>query len=536
MKEKIEQLKEFAGKLGSKTKKLIIAGAVLLVAAAVIIALVLNNRPYEVLFSGLGKEEAQQIVSRLQEDGVGFKLQDESTILVRKDVVDVTKAKLVQEGYPKSGFTYDTFIDNAGLMTTDSDKRTYKLYELQNRIGSTIRLFENVKDAKVTIALGEESKYVLDDSSQQESSATAVVTMNDGGTPTEEQAAAIQRLVAKSIPGMELTQVAVFDGNGTDVSVADGETMPNGSDAEEIASVIEDQIENKVHDVLGPIYGNPNVRVSARAIVDMQNLIRETTTYNTPEKIDEKDKTGIISHEEGINENSSNGTGVAGGEVGTESNADTTEYASGNNAGSSSRSESESFSKDYLVDQIKEQGQVAPGALTDLTVSVAINGRNYGNLTEKQIRDLVGNAAGIAAGDRADKISLVSAPFYEQPEEEQKTAAPAEAISKNTLIILIAAAAALLLVLIILILIIRRRNKKKEEEELLAAEEEMMSSEALLNEEMEKERLNREIQAVQNDRGMQLKKNIRDFAEQNPEISAQLLKSWLNGGENNGEQ
>ena len=515
MKEKIEQLKEFAGKLGSKTKKLIIAGAVLLVAAAVIIALVLNNRPYEVLFSGLGKEEAQQIVSRLQEDGVGFKLQDESTILVRKDVVDVTKAKLVQEGYPKSGFTYDTFIDNAGLMTTDSDKRTYKLYELQNRIGSTIRLFENVKDAKVTIALGEESKYVLDDSSRQESSATAVVTMNDGGTPTEEQAAAIQRLVAKSIPGMELTQVAVFDGNGTDVSVADGETMPNGSDAEEIASVIEDQIENKVHDVLGPIYGNPNVRVSARAIVD---------------------KTGIISHEEGINENSSNGTGVAGGEVGTESNADTTEYASGNNAGSSSRSESDSFSKDYLVDQIKEQGQVAPGALTDLTVSVAINGRNYGNLTEKQIRDLVGNAAGIAAGDRADKISLVSAPFYEQPEEEQKTAAPAEAISKNTLIILIAAAAALLLVLIILILIIRRRNKKKEEEELLAAEEEMMSSEALLNEEMEKERLNREIQAVQNDRGMQLKKNIRDFAEQNPEISAQLLKSWLNGGENNGEQ
>ena len=144
MKERFEQFKEFVGKLSSKTKKLIIAGAVLLITAAVVIAVV--------LFSGLGTEEAQQIVSKLQEDGVEFKYQGESTILVKKDVLDVTKAKLVQEGYPKNGFTYDTFINNAGLMTTDSDKRTYKLYELQDRISSTIRLFENVKDAKVMTA------------------------------------------------------------------------------------------------------------------------------------------------------------------------------------------------------------------------------------------------------------------------------------------------------------------------------------------------------------------------------------------------
>ena len=176
MKEKLEQIKEFVGKLSSKTKKLIIAGAALLLIAAVAVAFILNNQPYEVLFSGLGTEEAQQIVGKLQESGIDFKYQGESTILVKKDVLDVTKAQLVQEGYPKSGFTYDTFINNVGMMTTDSDKRTYKLYELQDRISSTIRLFENVKDAKVTIALGEESKYALDDEAKQDSSATAVVT------------------------------------------------------------------------------------------------------------------------------------------------------------------------------------------------------------------------------------------------------------------------------------------------------------------------------------------------------------------------
>lgn len=484
----------------------------------------------------MGTEEAQQIVGKLQESGIDFKYQGESTILVKKDVLDVTKAQLVQEGYPKSGFTYDTFINNAGMMTTDSDKRTYKLYELQDRISSTIRLFENVKDAKVTIALGEESKYALDDEAKQNSSATAVVTMKDGGSPTEDQAAAIQRLVAKSVPGMELDQVAVFDGNGNDVSVSEESSSMNGSDAEEIAAVIENQIEEKVHDVLGPVYGNQNVRISARAKVDMQRLITESTTYNTPEKIDQNDKSGIVSHEESMTENTKNGQGTAGGEVGTETNADNTEYAAGGGGNSSASSESESVSKDYLVNQIKEQGQIDPGVLTDLTVAVAINGEGYGELTEKQIRDLVGNAAGIAAEDREGKISLVSAPFYKANTEE--ASAKANAMDTKTLLILAGIAAAVLLILIIIILIVAKRRKKKrmlEEQELLAAETEVMPD-LYADSDEDIERLSKEMQELRNDRGMELKKQVREFANQNPEISAQLLKSWLNGGEDHGEQ
>ena len=69
-------------------------------------------------------------------------------------------AKLAQEGYPKSGFTYDTFKDNAGMMTTDSDKNAYKLYELIDFIDSTIYLFDGMKNATVTITLGEQIRYI----------------------------------------------------------------------------------------------------------------------------------------------------------------------------------------------------------------------------------------------------------------------------------------------------------------------------------------------------------------------------------------
>lgn len=537
MKEKFTQLKEAVGKLGSKTKKIIIAGAVILLIAAVAIAVVLNNRPYEELFSGLGKEEAQQIVTRLQEEGVPYKFKGESTILVEKNILDVTKAKLVQEGYPKSGFTYDIYKDNAGMMATDSDKSTYKLYELQDRIGSTIRLFEGVEDAKVTIALGQESKYALNDKKKEQSSATVVVTTKPGVELTKKQAIGIQRLVAKSVPEMQLEDVAVFDGEGNDISASE-KMAADSSEAEEIAKIVEDQIAQKVMRVLGPIYGEDNAKVSARAKINMEKLVRETTTYSTPEKIDEEDKTGIISKEDLYNEKSANGGG-AQGVAGTETNGDTAQYNTDGTT-NGAQAESESISREYLVNQIKEQGQVDPGVLDDLTVSVAINGNGFGTLDEDQLKSLIANASGITAEDQQAKISVVSAPFY-NPDDTTGDTTESAGFKVTPLSIGIIAAAVLALIIVLIIVLLMRKKRRKQEEELEGAE--LLGEEGeVIPEEMQEEQpydpipdLNEEMLSMQNDRGMELKKNIREFADKNPEISAQLLKNWLNGGKD-GEQ
>ena len=511
MKEKLGQFKEFAGNLSSKTKKLIIAGAVIVVAVAIIIAVVLNNRPYGVLFTGLGQEEAQQITAALQEDNIDFQYDGDSTILVQENILDQTKATLVQQGYPKSGFTYDTFKDNAGLMTTDSDKNTYKIYELQDRIGATIKLFEGVKNATVTIALGEDNRYVLSDDATKSSAAVTVV-MEDGGSPSAEQVTGIQRLVAHAVPNMEMESVQVTD---------DTKKTANSSDAEEIATVVEGQIERNILKVLAPIYGEDNVSVAARAQINMEQLIRESITYNTPEKIDDEDKTGIISNEDRYIERSGTGD-AAGGVVGTETNADTAEYNTDGD-GNGASAYSESTSTEYLVNQIKEQGQVDSGALDDLTVSVVVNGNGFGSLREAQLRSLVGNAAGIARAEQADKISLASAPFNGMGDEDEDVETSSTSVFENIPLWAIIAAVALLLVLtaVIVVLIIRRRKSEEEEEE-----EELEEA----AESVEHIDINQELQQIQNDRGMELKRSIREFAEQNSEISAQLLKNWLNGG------
>ncbi len=86
----------------------------------------------------------------------------------------------------------------------------------------------------------------------------------------------------------------------------------------------------------------------------------------------------------------------------------------------------------------------------------------------------------------------------------------------------------LVLIAVVVILILRRRRQQEEEDELEELVEEAEDEvPAILD-------LNEEIQEIQNDRGMELKRSVREFAEQNAELSAQLLKNWLNGGAGDG--
>jgi flagellar M-ring protein FliF len=537
----MDKIKGFLGNLSDKAKKIIIAAVVgvAVVAGAVILAISMREKPYEVMFTGVGSEEAKQIIGKLQEEKVDYQFNN-GDILVPAAQMDVTKARLVSEGYPKSGFTYDVFKNNVNLMTTDSDRQTFKLYDLETRIGSTIQLFDGVQEAYVTIALGETSKYALSDNNAQEVSAQAVVVMKDGGSPTEEQAKSIQLLISRSIPGMVIDNVSVFDGNGREVSTDSGDDdLNSGKTGEEIAKIIEDQIAAKVMNVLGPVYGNGNVHVSVKGTVNMEKLIRESTVYNVPEKIDEKDKTGLTSEESIFREYSGDGN-TASGVAGSEANADIPQYNAGGNAENNSVYGSSSLNRKYLLNQIKEQGQINPGSLDNLTVSVVVNGTSFGTLTIDDIRDLAGNAAGIAQADRAEKITAVAAPYYTIDVPKQPDT-PVEAGANGILInqwILIAALAGVFLLLLIIILAVRHRRKKKALMEDMGDVGDLEDSQEdvpVIMQELsdEQEESEREILVPEEDRGAELRESVREFADQNPEISAQLLKTWLNGGNNN---
>ena len=288
LKQTFQRVKDFIRGVNPKKRRIFIAVAALVIVISIGTALFLNKKEYNVLFTGLTGEEATEIMGKLQEKGVEYKSQGDGTILVDAKVEEKIRAELVYEGYPKSGFTYDVFKDNIGLMTTDFEKVKYELFELQDRIGATIRLFEGVKDAKVTIALGEERRYVLDANQKTDAKASVVVLMQEDKVLTAKQVNGIKHLVEKSIPDLNISNVSVLDGAGKELSAGDDSQNELTKLKSELEDQIERNIETKVINVLAPFYGEHNVRVSVKANLDINKRIRETINYNFPEWTEKK--------------------------------------------------------------------------------------------------------------------------------------------------------------------------------------------------------------------------------------------------------
>ena len=527
------KIKETIKKLNTRAKRLIVAGLILLLLGCAGLAFYLNTRPYVVLFQEVNETEATQIATVLNDSGVNYKYRAGGTILVPESQVDTLRAQLIMAGYPKSGFSYDTYTNNISMMTTDADRRNYEIFYLQDRIAATIRAFDGVRDASVIITPAEEQKYVIGNNVSMEASASVRVTMKDGGTPTRAQVEGIQRLVETSVSKIKFENIRVLDGNGNDVSIkdTDGDRSLSAQLKMDVEREIENNIKNKVLEVLRPVYGEENVKVSVKATVDIDKRIREIINYSAPPN--EEDKVGIpgnVSIDQELQR--PDGENV-GGIPGTETNAEIPIYG----VRDLETTGTENYIRNqqdinYLVDQIKEQVQMDTGNLEDLSVSVVINGTDFGDLSRNALRDIIANAAGINDVDKATKIAIESATFFMDTTQPTET----DTFSFGRwLLIGIIAAAVLLLLLLLLAFLLRRRKKKAKEQALADVQltETLVVPSLNAAQETEDEKASRELLRIQNEKSMELKDNIRKFAEDNPEISAQLIKTWLRGGEDN---
>ncbi len=105
----------------------IAAGTIILAAAGLLVLNIGTKKGYSTLFTGMSSDDAQAVVSLLQDEGVDYRYNDKNgSVQVMSDTVDKTRAELLSKGYPKSGFTYDMYRNNAGIMSTEKDKE--KIY------------------------------------------------------------------------------------------------------------------------------------------------------------------------------------------------------------------------------------------------------------------------------------------------------------------------------------------------------------------------------------------------------------------------
>ena len=561
----MQTLKENWQNLPEKTQKIIkvIAAGTLVITLIAVLALNLTkNKDYSTLFTGLSQEEAQQVVSLLQDSGIDYRYNSSNgAIRVPEASADQTRANLLSQGYPKNGFAYDMYLDHTGLMTTESDKKQITLYDLQDRLGATIRLFEGVRDAKVTIVEATDKQYVLGDSSGNAASASVVVTMNTGSTLTAEKAQAVKNLISHSVRGMNFTTVSVFDSaTMLEVGGDSGSTAGGASDLTSLTTLVESNIAANVRRVLEQLYGTGNVAVSVKGKLNMERLIQESTQYTTPDKINETDKTGLLQTEDLTNEDSLAADQSAGGLVGADANADTPRYTNEDGTEQVNEGYSNSTaSRVWLYNMLKEQRQIDPGVLEDTSIGVVIISDDNSVDIEDLLR-LVANSAGVPDDTVNEKVTIIRSPGPEEevvPPPVVPDSGVVAFVTSIPLPVLIAIGAGAVLLLLLLLLLMIRSRRRKRAAELLAGDEfidgDQMPGEGLvMNEDGElvadedgegvvsapglKEiddefSKNEEILNLRMQRSLRLKQNIGDFVDQNPQIAAKLVQSWLRGEE-----
>lgn len=546
-----EKAKALFGKAKEGVKKvskkvwIIIAAVLVILIVAIAIMLTLNKKEYAVLVTQVSNTEAADILAFLEGRGVtDYKVENENTILVPEAQAPALRGAVLMANLNNTGHYY--YLSNLSSFSTSEERATIQRFDLEEDIAATIRTFENVVDADVYITPGENRAYVLDSGNVVNASASVKVTMAQGTMLSDGQAEAIQRLVSGAVQGLEFESVEIMDTAGN--IYLSGEALSGDASALklQLQQSFENRIRTQILQVLTPFFGEDNVKVGVTCEVE----IDRTTTQGKDILLQDGALNGrdIVGSEAWTYYVTRPGEELPGGVVGTEVNSDLPEQVEAGATpeendraiGGSNQIDYEHSYREYESDN---NGVVR---MTDCSVAVSINARTAGDFDVNNIRyhvaraaNIVGDLDPVTGEEYLDgKISVVSMDFYDPNAGIAPIAPGAEGILGVPLWVLIAAGVGLLLFIIVLviILVLRRKKQKKREEEAerRRLEAEAMMREAGLSMEGEEAEGGADVMELDMEVGMELRRDIRQFAQDNPEIAAQMLKLWLRGGDDNG--
>lgn len=507
-------------------KRMIFAALGGLIAVAIGLTLFLNARAtpgYRALYPGMtDTAEASEVYFAAQELGAQPQLDSRGQVLVPAGQYEFLLLQLAARGFPKSTLAYDVFANHSGMTATEAEKKQWLLFQLQDRIQDTLTRIEGVSAATVTLNIPEDDPYVWSaaTASRETATASALLTLRDDIVLDGEQVTAIKNLIAFSVPKMEAANVKVLDGRGRELVDLDGESASfNNYRNLEIEQEVQRRIEENIRQILTPRYGQDGVFVAARVTLDYDTLISEDLTL--------KERAAEIGGgfpSRRIVEWVTDGRLLpAGGIAGEEDNTDIPTYLQNNGINDGDLSNyygSEDLSYGHTKTQTEKNGVTIKRA----TISVMVA---EDNLTENRRAELVGlisNAADIAP----EFISLAALiPGQLEVEAPPAIVVPSPEETALPLWLYILAGAGVLLIggLITVVVLMRRRSARlaMEAEEQLKQQTEDMESEI----DRYKQELAAAAKASVNPKDDAITDEVRQFAKDNPEITANLLRNWL---------
>lgn len=549
-------LKSKFSSLSKKTIIIVSAVAAAILISAVILAVIMNQVHYAVLYKDVSTSEATEILTYAKETlGIqDIKVNGTGDILVPDNMVEDVRANMSIGGFPKSTFNYDVWNDGVSMFSTDSVLRENQKMQLQDRLMATLRSFVNVDSAVVTLGIPEEKSYVIDEYKEKP---TAAVSLFVRDTLTPEQIDGMYNLVASAVPGLLRENITITDQYGiqlspeviTDTAKEEEERLEMYYKRLNYRNKLKEEYEEAIKTVMANTFDGVNVAVGL--LLDFDKMVTEETVYSgaNSELLYDDDGNVIGTKNSGIvvNEtikNAAGGVAQEGGLVGAPVNADISPDYPTLEVGEDGEFYYE-YTRDInnAVNEVKRQIQKDGYSIATLSAAVVVKSNN--DLTgdeEMRWRNTIANAIGADV----ENVSIKTTPFIETTNPILDGAALNVGSVSSQSMVMIAIIVILGIVLIVLLILALNapgsRKKRRNAANLVSAPipvteageaygygdegGDMAYPGKTDDTEFELTSLNEEMPETRDEA---LKREIRDFSKNNPEIVAQLIRSWLRG-------
>ena len=520
-----------------------LAGVVLfLISFFVYLATQLNTKEYSVLYTDLDLEDAKQIVAELEASNIKYKLTKNGTeIQVPSDVVNKMRVQTAELALESKGSNvgYEIFDNSDALGSTNFMQNVNLIRALEGELARSVSSVDNIKSARVHLVMPKREMF----SKEQQKPSASVVIKTIQGQLSPQSVQAIQKLIAASVPKLDVKDVAIVDSSGNLLTATENNEVVTANRNEKMRLEMEQQITDNVQKLLEQAIGKDNVRAQVNIEMDFDQVV-------TNEEIFDPDSQ-VVRSQASMNDNSTT----------TEQNNPVTvaqNIPNGDNAlqgnGSVTQNAKSEETINYEISKVVRNKVKNMGTIRRLTAAVVVDGiyerdadgkRVYKSRSEEEMRqltELVKSAVGYDA-DRGDMVEVENIRFASfEPELEKPEEILIMGFTKDELIRIAEGLGVAIVAILVIVLVIRPlinnafdATPRGTEARLLGenAEEDNLLLSNFLNDEGDSVDDMINMSKVDGRVKVSSLKRVNDVVEKNPEMAVSIIRSWLYQNDNN---
>jgi len=276
-----EQKSGFASAMGNVDvlRQLTLIMALAICLAIAVFVIMWANQPDFRYLTKLPTEQLIKTMDFLDANNVDYR-QENNTISVPAEEYQNIKLLLAREGLtdePEAGS--EIIMQDMGFGVSQRLERERLKHSREQQLSRTIEELQSVSRARVLLAIPRDNVFAK---RQKNPSATVVLTLRKGKLLSEEEVDSVVDIVASAVQGLDPNRVTVTDQNGRLLNSGSQDSVSSRSRKEfEIEQKREQEYMEKIDSILIPVVGLGNYTAQVDVLMDFTNSEETQRRYNS---------------------------------------------------------------------------------------------------------------------------------------------------------------------------------------------------------------------------------------------------------------